>query len=210
MSAIRKYNAYCTILERLYNPACKVPLPQPLPTKLAELRDNSTLMEDVWMSSCGKAPLWFEDVDVRSGIQAVLRRDRCQEEQQRLVSEAGNMCRWFHREFLAVELALRQPSSEPNFAALLTQSDFWPDASIHVHLTRHRDRLLQLTSHWDNPLIPSGVLDTLLNDARRFAFGLTGGSLSYEARRQCADGTEFNQELSPESEELSIIASSTV
>lgn len=110
MSAIRKFNHYCARLEELYDPSYAIPLPTPLPTKLAELRNDQTLLQDVWITrSHGEIPPWLEDRDVRDGIRALLKRERCREEQRRLGIEADNMCRWFGRELCAVEFALRQP-----------------------------------------------------------------------------------------------------
>jgi len=69
MSAIHKFNDYCALLKELYDPSYAIPLPTPLPTKLAELCNNQTLLEDVWiMRSHGEIPLWLKDCDVRSGI----------------------------------------------------------------------------------------------------------------------------------------------
>jgi hypothetical protein len=111
MAAIRKYNKYCQTLETLYKPAWSIPLPRPLPTELATLRDSSDLMEDVWiMPSAGDIPLWLEDADVREGIRAMLKLDRCLEEWRRLGIEADNLCRWFGCELAAVELALLTPA----------------------------------------------------------------------------------------------------
>jgi len=113
MSAIRKFNSYCERLAELYDVSSGITLPSPLPTKLAELRNDQTLLEDVWISpSAGEIPRWLEDVDVREGIRAVLKTDRCLEEQRRLGTEADNMCRWFGRELCAIELAMRQPESK--------------------------------------------------------------------------------------------------
>jgi hypothetical protein len=50
MTAIRKFNSYCERLELLYDPTWNIPLPTPLPTKLAELRGDQTLMQDVWIT----------------------------------------------------------------------------------------------------------------------------------------------------------------
>jgi hypothetical protein len=70
-------------------------------------------MEDVWITpSLGDVPRWLEDADVREGIRAMLRLDRCLEERRRLGYEADNLCRWFGRELHAVELALASPSSK--------------------------------------------------------------------------------------------------
>ena len=55
---------------------------------------------------------WLEDVDVREGIRAVLKMDRCLEERRRLGLEADNLCRWFGHELSAVEVALATPSSK--------------------------------------------------------------------------------------------------
>jgi len=115
MNAIKKFNGYCARLEELYDPAYKTPLPLPLPTKLANLREDSNLMEDVWITPASDdPPRWLEDADVRSGIRAMLKVDRCLEERRRLGCEADNLCRWFGRELSAIELALRTPSSKAN------------------------------------------------------------------------------------------------
>lgn len=69
-------------------------------------------MEDVWIApSIGDVPRWLEDGDVREGIRAMLKLDRCKEERRRLCSEADNLSHWLVREFLAIEQALRNPSS---------------------------------------------------------------------------------------------------
>jgi hypothetical protein len=110
LSAIRKFNKYCSTLENLYDPACGIPLPLPLPTRLSELRDNSNLMEDIWITpSPQELPRWLEDQEVCKGIQAMLKVDRCAEEYRRLEKEADNLCRWWGQEIAAVELVLRLP-----------------------------------------------------------------------------------------------------
>lgn len=101
---------YCEKLDDLYDPASNIPLPLPLPTKLTELRDNSSLMEDIWITpSDGKPPSWLDDSDIRSGIRAMVKAERCVEERRWLGMESDNLCRWFGRELGAVELALRNP-----------------------------------------------------------------------------------------------------
>ena len=110
MSAIHKFNSYCERLEELYDPTYAIPLPTPLPTTLVELCDDQTLLEDVWITrSEGEIPMWLQDRDVREGIRAVLKKDRCREEQLRLGMEADNLCQWFGHELCAIEFALRQP-----------------------------------------------------------------------------------------------------
>ena len=82
-------------------------------------------MEDVWTMASDKAPLWLEDADIRSGIHHMLRKERAVEERQRLRREAENLSRWLARELLAVELALRQPSSELNQFVSYTRLTFF-------------------------------------------------------------------------------------
>ncbi|KAG2054503.1 hypothetical protein BDR06DRAFT_1049502 [Suillus hirtellus] len=106
MTAIRKFNSYCERLESLYDPVWNIPLPTPLPTKLAELCGDQTLMQDVWV------PQWLEDSDIQDGIRALLKRNRCLEEQKRLGLEADNLCRFFGEELTALELSLRLPENE--------------------------------------------------------------------------------------------------
>ncbi|KII84489.1 hypothetical protein PLICRDRAFT_117716 [Plicaturopsis crispa FD-325 SS-3] len=138
MTAIRKFNMYCERLEELHQAEWSIPLPQPLPTKLADLRDGSNLMEDVWISpSEGLTPRWLEDADVRDGIRAMLKLDRCLEERRRLGFEADNLCRWFGRELAAVELALRRASN----------------SSLSVLLGQRREQMLLLKNRWINPFV---------------------------------------------------------
>lgn len=82
MSAIKKFNKYCEQLAELYDPTYTIPLPTLLPTKLAELHSDQTLLQDVWISpAAGEIPQWLEDTDVRDGIRAMLKCDHCCEEQ---------------------------------------------------------------------------------------------------------------------------------
>ncbi|KAH7905365.1 hypothetical protein BJ138DRAFT_1138299 [Hygrophoropsis aurantiaca] len=138
MTALRKFNGYCDRLASLYQEEWPIPLPQPLPTTLAALRTDQTLLEDIWINPvAGNKPRWLEDRNVREGIRAMLKRTRCIEEQRRLGIEADNLCRWFGDELAAVELALRLPTS----------------ASFAVILSQHREKLLQLQTRWVNPLV---------------------------------------------------------
>jgi hypothetical protein len=116
MTAIHKFNKYCETLERIHDPTWNLPLPLPLSTQLATLRDQPGLMEDMWISpSPGDTPKWLDDLDVREGIRAMLMQDRCIEETWRLRQEADNVSQWLRREMAAVELALHNPSCKPAF-----------------------------------------------------------------------------------------------
>ncbi len=60
----------CTTQTGIYH------LPLRLPTKLAELRDHSNLMEEVWVSTSEtKNQPWLDNPDVRAGIRAMIKLD---------------------------------------------------------------------------------------------------------------------------------------
>ncbi|KAF8452432.1 hypothetical protein L210DRAFT_3383491, partial [Boletus edulis BED1] len=159
MSAIRKFNQYCEQLERLYEPQCGIPLPTPLPTKLAELRSDQSLLHDVWITPAeGNIPRWLEDQEVRDGIRALLKRDRCREEQVRLGMEADNMCRWFGNELATVEVAVRLPEYH-HYQLLLQQ---------------RREDLLVLQEQWPSPLASAARYASHAQDARQLAAEVAG------------------------------------
>lgn len=112
LNAIKKFNMYCETLEKLYDPQWGIPLPQPLPTELVAMRESPHLMEDVWITpSMTSVPRWLEDLDVRNGIRAMLKQERCLEERRRLGMESDNLCRWFGRELRTLQRAICTPSS---------------------------------------------------------------------------------------------------
>jgi hypothetical protein len=114
-SAIRKFNGYCDTLAALAEAESNttVPLPCHLSGKLSVLRTDPYLMEDVWINpTTGPGPRWLTDANVRKGIRAMLKSDRCLEERRRLGLEADNLCQWFGHQLAAVTLALRLPSSK--------------------------------------------------------------------------------------------------
>ncbi|OSX64393.1 hypothetical protein POSPLADRAFT_1055011 [Postia placenta MAD-698-R-SB12] len=65
-TVIRKFNRYCKSLKELKQPEWTITLPLPLPTDLDALRDDASLLADVWIDpSQAQAPRWLEDVDIR-------------------------------------------------------------------------------------------------------------------------------------------------
>ncbi|KAG9316189.1 hypothetical protein JVU11DRAFT_2213 [Chiua virens] len=161
LSAIRKFNSYCEQLEKLYDRRWAILLPQSLPTKLTELREDQSLLEDVWITpSTGQVPLWLEDSDIRLGIRGLLKMDRCLEEQRWLGSEADNLCRWYGDELAAVELSLRTT-----------------DNNLLVRLIKlRRDHLLALESCWITPLASAPRFKTCRKEALSLATCLSGGT----------------------------------
>ncbi|EMD30807.1 hypothetical protein CERSUDRAFT_60815 [Gelatoporia subvermispora B] len=111
LTAIRKFNKYCAMLAaeaQQHNVPSTFPLPLPLSTDLAKLRDDPNLYDDVWITPLPHEgrPRWLEEQSVRDGIQAMLKIDRCNEEESRLYREARNMCEWFGHELAATKLAM--------------------------------------------------------------------------------------------------------
>ncbi|CAA7265927.1 unnamed protein product [Cyclocybe aegerita] len=151
MTAIRKFNKYCERLVLLHKPEWAIPIPEPLPTTLSGLRDASSLMEDVWIAtSLNEVPRWLHDLDVREGIRAMNRKERCNEERSRLVQESDNMCRWYRHQVIAVEVAL-------------VKSD---NLKISILLKQHRDQLTHLKAKWANPLAPLQRFESEISKAQ--------------------------------------------
>ena len=124
-TAIRKFNTYCNTLRDLISDS-NIPTPHHLPTKLSALWEDSSLMEDIWIHSVSETPpLWLTEPFVRNGIHAMLKIDRCEEEQKWLGIEADSMCAWFGRELVAVIIALYSPDSKLDPSYLL----------LHIYLS---------------------------------------------------------------------------
>jgi hypothetical protein len=108
---IRKYNDYCAQLKLLYKPEYHIPLPQSMSNNLYEVREDTYLLEDVVVGQMADTPSpWYTDAQVRAGVRALLKMDRCSEEEIRLPTEAANMREWLFHELTAVQLALYDDS----------------------------------------------------------------------------------------------------
>lgn len=121
LRAIHTFNRYCATLADLHEPSWAIPLPQTLPINLAELRDRSDLMEDVWISRREEElPRWLADSNIRDGMRAMLKKDSCLWERRRLGREADSLCRWLGRELTAVELAIRSDKCKSTFSKIVS------------------------------------------------------------------------------------------
>lgn len=97
-TAIRKFNGYCDKLAELANPDWGIAIPRRLDGRVDELKEDPELYEDVWVyPTAGGPPRWMVDQNVRSGIKAMLKIERCQEEHRRLYLESDNLLRWYRR-----------------------------------------------------------------------------------------------------------------
>ncbi|TFK69138.1 hypothetical protein BDN72DRAFT_768358 [Pluteus cervinus] len=140
ITSIRTYNRYCEQLKKLRPPKKhNIPLPSQLPTKLSDLRDDSSLLEDVWTTEIAEdTPVgWLDDPKTRSGIRGMLKKRRCEEEKSRLKIEALNLTIWYESELRGIESALRNP------------------AYIHLRsllLQRYREHM-QLPSAWKSEFV---------------------------------------------------------
>ncbi|KAH6890083.1 hypothetical protein BKA70DRAFT_1120762 [Coprinopsis sp. MPI-PUGE-AT-0042] len=160
-NAIKRFNKKVDQLKDLYKPEWIIPLPDKLPTDLGQLKGDPNLLTDVWvsMSEGEEVPPWLSDPEVREEIAAMHAQDRCSEERVRVGIERDNMCRWFRKEFLAVEIALRSESGKP----------------IAFALMRYKNYLRVLTSRWRGELIAGHALKFWEEDAAAKACHLMGG-----------------------------------
>ncbi|KAI0710611.1 hypothetical protein C8Q76DRAFT_624385 [Earliella scabrosa] len=160
LTAIRKFNNYCEELRKQYKKKWDIPLPGPLPVELGTLREDPSLLTDVWITplTSDPRPRWLNDPDVRRGIRAMLARDRCLEERKRLGEEADNLCRWYGRELAAVELALRTPRFQP----------------IMFLLEQRKAELLLLQARWRTPLASHLRFASKTEEAIRIAERVSG------------------------------------
>ncbi|KAJ8692510.1 hypothetical protein PTI98_009815 [Pleurotus ostreatus] len=150
LTAINKFNSLCGTLEKLHDPTWLVPLPKPLPTQLSGLRDAQELMEDVWITpSESTVPRWLENVDIRNGIRAMQKVDRCTEEAVRLCREANNMCLWFAAEATAVRQALAAPRNK----------------NLSLRLEQYLTSVERLEARWSCTLITRKRLQGILEQS---------------------------------------------
>ena len=104
------------------------------------------------MPSVGTIPSWLQDANIRDGIRAMHKGDRCNEEIKRLDHKALNITRFLCRELAAIELAIKDPESEwirsNSLAFLITDSNHDSDASLLVLLTQRYEQLLLYKTKW--------------------------------------------------------------
>ncbi|KAJ2913948.1 hypothetical protein MD484_g6465, partial [Candolleomyces efflorescens] len=146
-TAIKRYNAECQALAAIAKAEWNIPLPEPLPTSMAELKKCTTLMEN----------------DVRDGIRAMLRLKRCTEEKRRLSWEANNMLRWYLRELQAITAAMQDPiipQLQLELEEVLALKESWgtplvTEASYDIHSRSMLERVQGSQLTW----VPVAITD---------------------------------------------------
>lgn len=113
--AVTRYNTLCDRLKELLPADKNFPIPEKLPEDLAKLKNEPSLLEDVWISADTPAGLWLTDKAVRRGIRAQHILDRCSEECIRLKQEERSLYAWVFDEVLALEHAMHESSSELDY-----------------------------------------------------------------------------------------------
>ncbi|KAJ7469552.1 hypothetical protein FB451DRAFT_1038682 [Mycena latifolia] len=107
----KSYNKVCEDIAALIK-AKKAPAgavaPLPVPSKgLYQLDVDDVIWQDLGLDDQeGPPPRWLSDDKVRSGIRALLQKDRCAEEAPRLKREQRHLQIWFAIEWKAVEEAM--------------------------------------------------------------------------------------------------------
>ena len=99
----------------------------------------------------GEVPRWLEDTDMRDGICALIKTERCVEEQHRLGLEVDNMCRWFGYELAAIHVALRQSESKFSHHCNSLNCQI-SDGNYHFILRQRLDSISELQERWPTAL----------------------------------------------------------
>src|ERR1700761_1962393 len=141
---IKAYNKLCADISALIRTK-KAPrgvvAPLPIPEKgLYQLDVDDVIWQDVGLDDNapgGSPPLWLADANVRSGIRAMLQKDRCGEEAPRLLCERGHLQIWFAMEWKLVCEMITM--TEGVFSLFLPGGGSFPDerrgCTVHVSIT---------------------------------------------------------------------------
>ncbi|KZV78291.1 hypothetical protein EXIGLDRAFT_575095, partial [Exidia glandulosa HHB12029] len=112
VNAIQRYNDLCDRLVQALPQGLDFPLPEKLPVVLTDLKDNTALLENVWLGGVPESnAAWLTDGRVRRAIRALHTLDRCREESLRLELETKQIFGWFKRKTAALHVALQDPGS---------------------------------------------------------------------------------------------------
>ncbi|KAJ7441391.1 hypothetical protein B0H11DRAFT_1749809 [Mycena galericulata] len=148
---VAAYNKLCekirTLIAAKQAPKGAVP-PVPVPAKgIYQLDVDDVIWQDLGLDDEDSTPpLWLSNDNVRSGIRALLTKDRCEEEAPRLLRERGHLQTWFSREWKTVREAISLSEEAP----------------VRYQLELRREELLQLCVLWRKSTGRLAVDDSLV------------------------------------------------
>ncbi|KAJ3738040.1 hypothetical protein EV360DRAFT_77194, partial [Lentinula raphanica] len=142
-----RYNRLCEDMETLIRRK-KAPRNSVAPIKIEmEILFELDVNDDIWLDvglgydddeqDGTVPPLWLSNDNVRLGIRAMTDRDRCLEEQARLLKERSALQIWFSEEWRVVNAAIEQSL----------------DADIKFQLQTRKDKLCRLLVAWERTLV---------------------------------------------------------
>ncbi|KAJ7432427.1 hypothetical protein B0H11DRAFT_2165331 [Mycena galericulata] len=154
---VAAYNKLCekirTLIAAKQAPKGAVP-PVPVPAKgIYQLDVDDVIWQDLGLDDeeDSTPPLWLSNDNVRSGIRALLTKDRCEEEAPRLLRERGHLQTWFSREWKTVREAIslsEEGTPMPSVSVRLYLQLTTAQAPVRYQLELRREELLQLCVLW--------------------------------------------------------------
>ncbi|CAK5281201.1 unnamed protein product [Mycena citricolor] len=161
LKLIYRFNGYVIKLSECRPADCSIPIPRPLSTKLAELRSDPGLYDDVWISTrLERPPKWLTDENVRDGIQNMLVLDRCREEVKRMALEQSNMRSWISHELNLLRKALDLPGETLLSVPLLTRKNHLEFVSISWERRLRRSEQPRFSAPVMPPVRPASSAST--------------------------------------------------
>ncbi|KAJ3816555.1 hypothetical protein F5880DRAFT_1619187 [Lentinula raphanica] len=142
-----RYNRLCEDMDTLIQRK-KAPQNSVAPIKIdMEILFELDVNDDIWLDvglgydddeqDGTVPPLWLSNDNVRLGIRAMTDRDRCLEEQARLLKERSALQIWFSEEWQVINAAIEQNL----------------DADIKFQLKTRKDKLCHLLVVWERTLV---------------------------------------------------------
>ena len=156
----KDYNDLChqiaVLIRQNKAPAGAVPPQEIVREGLFKLDVDDEIWQDVGLDDeFGCPPLWLSDERVRQGIQYLLERDRCEEEEVRLVRERRALQEWLQEEWQVNQTA--HTLAGQLFILILSPSlttITGDDSNIVYQLDLHAEELCRLCVIWRRNLRP--------------------------------------------------------
>lgn len=167
LRSVTRYNDLCKRLRELRPAESTFPLPEELSTDFAKLRNDDSLLLDVYLAdSTAAPPAWVTDARVRKGIRAMHTLARCEEETRRLEWEEHNVHTWIRDEQDAISAALSDISSACIHSLVTAHLTSAQDAHLAPFLVKERERIERMTLLPAAPTSRRGVTIVKLSTLR--------------------------------------------